>query len=624
MTNAAHSFTADSSGTVSTYSGSGTSIEVYKGGTELNSVTGTPTAGQFSVSVSASNITAGTTSVTGNPFTIGDHNSMTADTAVVTYTLNIENLVTGTQKQTFSKSSAGTNGAPGATGDDGLRTIQGYLYYESTGVQPSAPSGNTYTFSTGKVSGTSINDVGTTNVWKNSPNTQDATSSNTYYTIRYYGTEASTGSSTISVSYSNVVQHTSFTGVVTFSSGTLTDGSSSFDPDDKLGSGEAATDINSNVTTIDGGKITANSIQVDRLTAGAKTVASGRDFYLGTGQVFNVYTTVVGGVATAAATSGIAGQASNGFGVIGVGNGSNGSGAFFINNVYGYNCILATDRSALQCVGDGGSLTVGGTYTTYPNEFTGDVGITGGSLTVANSITTSSVGSFGSLISVGTLSVFSNANFGGGYGSSGVTLYSTGSGSFNGNLIVDGSITAGSFNPTSLNVGGGYGSTGVTLSSAGSGSFNGNVIVDGTISSGSTATFGGSTYIGGGYGSTGITLQSDGTGFFNGNLIVDGSITAGGNITAYSDAKLKENLEVIPNALEKVSTLTGYTFDRVDTGESQTGLIAQDVLKVLPEAVGHAEDGTLTLAYGNLVGLLVEAIKELKEEIEELKNGSSN
>ena len=110
MTNAAHSFTADSSGTVSTYSGSGTSIEVYKGGVELNSVTGTPAAGQFSVSVSASNITAGATSVTGNPFTIGDHSNMTADTAVITYTLNIENLVTGTQKQTFSKSSAGTDG----------------------------------------------------------------------------------------------------------------------------------------------------------------------------------------------------------------------------------------------------------------------------------------------------------------------------------------------------------------------------------------------------------------------------------------------------------------------------------------------------------------------------------
>lgn len=152
---------------------------------------------------------------------------------------------------------------------------------------------------------------------------------------------------------------------------------------------------------------------------------------------------------------------------------------------------------------------------------------------------------------------------------------------------------------------------------ASSSSPNFSVTANGTLS---TVT----ASIGGGYGSTGITLQSDGTGLFNGNLVADGSITAGGNVTAYSDAKLKDNLQVIDSPLDKVSSLTGYTFDRIDTGESQTGLIAQDVLKVLPEAVGCAEDGTLTLAYGNLVGLLVEAIKELKGEIEELKRGSSD
>ena len=104
-----------------------------------------------------------------------------------------------------------------------------------------------------------------------------------------------------------------------------------------------------------------------------------------------------------------------------------------------------------------------------------------------------------------------------------------------------------------------------------------------------------------------------------------GSFTATANITAYSDRKLKDNLEVIPNALAKVSTLTGYTYDRIDMdGIRQSGLIAQDVQEVLPEVVINNVDPdsgeeTLSVAYGNMIGLLVEAIKELKAEVEELK-----
>ena len=91
------------------------------------------------------------------------------------------------------------------------------------------------------------------------------------------------------------------------------------------------------------------------------------------------------------------------------------------------------------------------------------------------------------------------------------------------------------------------------------------------------------------------------------------------NITAYSDLSLKENLEVIPNALDKLCSLTGYTYDRIDSGVRQTGLVAQDVQAVLPEAVEEAEDGTLALAYGNLAGLFTEAIKELNNTVEELR-----
>ena len=104
------------------------------------------------------------------------------------------------------------------------------------------------------------------------------------------------------------------------------------------------------------------------------------------------------------------------------------------------------------------------------------------------------------------------------------------------------------------------------------------------------------------------------------NLTVSGTITATGDITAFSDEALKDNFQVIGDALNKVAQLTGYTYDRKDINVRQTGLIAQQVKEILPEAVKENEDGMHSLAYGNLVGLLVEAIKDLKAEITDLKN----
>tara|TARA_B100000073_G_scaffold133041_1_gene109007 strand:+ start:280 stop:636 length:357 start_codon:yes stop_codon:yes gene_type:complete len=107
---------------------------------------------------------------------------------------------------------------------------------------------------------------------------------------------------------------------------------------------------------------------------------------------------------------------------------------------------------------------------------------------------------------------------------------------------------------------------------------------------------------------------------YNGSTFsVTGSITATGNVTAYSDVKLKENIEIIDDALDKVSSLRGVTFTRTDTGLKQTGVIAQEVEKVLPEAVELDDDGIKSVAYGNLVGILIEAIKDLRSEVEELK-----
>ena len=100
-------------------------------------------------------------------------------------------------------------------------------------------------------------------------------------------------------------------------------------------------------------------------------------------------------------------------------------------------------------------------------------------------------------------------------------------------------------------------------------------------------------------------------------------MTASGNVTAYSDRRLKTNLNVIENAVHKVKQLTGYTFDRIDVKGRHTGIIAQDLELVLPEAVQSNESGIKSVAYGNMVGLLIEAIKELKREIDGLKNATS-
>lgn len=105
-----------------------------------------------------------------------------------------------------------------------------------------------------------------------------------------------------------------------------------------------------------------------------------------------------------------------------------------------------------------------------------------------------------------------------------------------------------------------------------------------------------------------------------GKLISQDEVISSGDITAFSDIRLKTNIEKIENALDKVCQLNGYTYDM--NNKRSTGVIAQEVEKVLPEVVQDREDGYKTVAYGNMIGLLIEAIKELKQEIEVLKNGN--
>tara|TARA_B000000532_G_scaffold45817_1_gene34641 strand:+ start:1 stop:1128 length:1128 start_codon:yes stop_codon:yes gene_type:complete len=95
----------------------------------------------------------------------------------------------------------------------------------------------------------------------------------------------------------------------------------------------------------------------------------------------------------------------------------------------------------------------------------------------------------------------------------------------------------------------------------------------------------------------------------------NGNIIAQGNVTAYSSKKLKSNIETIDNALDKVSQMRGVTFTK--DNEKGSGVIAEELEQVAPELVVDGE--YKSVAYGNIVGYLIEAIKDLKTEIETLK-----
>jgi hypothetical protein len=113
----------------------------------------------------------------------------------------------------------------------------------------------------------------------------------------------------------------------------------------------------------------------------------------------------------------------------------------------------------------------------------------------------------------------------------------------------------------------------------------------------------------------------------------DGDLHVDGNVVAYSttisDERLKTDIVKIDSALDKVDQLNGYTFTYTTDGKKSAGVIAQEVEKVLPSAITEStlplkmgeDDKTeyKTVQYDQLIGLLVEAIKELKAEIEELK-----
>ena len=126
-------------------------------------------------------------------------------------------------------------------------------------------------------------------------------------------------------------------------------------------------------------------------------------------------------------------------------------------------------------------------------------------------------------------------------------------------------------------------------------------------------------------GATARTVSVAGTSINTANTLVardpSGDFTAGSitatQYTSTSDISLKKNVSTIENALEKVLSLRGVEYDRIESGEHQIGVIAQEVEKIIPEVVYG--DEIKSVAYANIVALLIEAIKEQQKEINKLK-----
>jgi hypothetical protein len=103
-------------------------------------------------------------------------------------------------------------------------------------------------------------------------------------------------------------------------------------------------------------------------------------------------------------------------------------------------------------------------------------------------------------------------------------------------------------------------------------------------------------------------------------LYVNGTIYATGNITANSDLTLKKNLELITNPTDKLMQLNGYSYQWKSDDSHQYGVIAQEVEKILPYAVSTGNDGIKGVSYNQIIPVLIEAVKEQKKELEELRN----
>jgi hypothetical protein len=107
------------------------------------------------------------------------------------------------------------------------------------------------------------------------------------------------------------------------------------------------------------------------------------------------------------------------------------------------------------------------------------------------------------------------------------------------------------------------------------------------------------------------------TGTLNGTTAV-----FSGDVTAYSDVRVKTNINTISNALDKVLSLRGVTYNRIDdeSKAEKIGIIAQELQEILPQVINVQENGMLSVAYGNITAVLIEAIKEQQKCLLDLQS----
>ena len=265
VTNESHTIPTDSSGNNGNFAGSGTDIKVFKGSTALAYNTG-GNNNVFSVSAATSAITAGSAS-TVSTYTrrFANSSNMTADVASITFTITIYdtsgNTIALTKVQSFSKSKIGATGPGGSSGTSGKQIVTSYVYHQaSASSQPSTPTASAYAFNNNAFSGL-------TNGWGINPPTFTAGNSNKYWYAYFRAEENSAGggsSSGDNLVFTASQQGMGFTGLVTFTSNNLTDGSSTYNP---------ATVLNAGSTTIDGGKLTTNTVTATQIAANTITAA---------------------------------------------------------------------------------------------------------------------------------------------------------------------------------------------------------------------------------------------------------------------------------------------------------------------------------------------------------------